>query len=344
MKKLAFLVILIIFVFGLSGIYTVTASTTSSFSPIEIEPPNEILFTIPVGEDGIHYAGEDNPDVMRWGPTAMAVAPDGSFWIADTADNRLIHFSPKGELLEKIPTIDFIVGIGDLLVTSKDIWVLDMASFPAKVVQMAFDGKLLNAYDLPKGLRLENSLSGIALGTDGSILVEQGGGAIITRFISPTGKREQTVLDGYDYSGNFYLASPANLREEDTSSGLILIGDKQIEIKVENDLAGLNIIQINSDGGFFVEVVEMILDSAFRIDQKVYRYGSSGNLIGMARVPRAAEYVYVEHGIVAGPDNEVYALITKPKIAEVQKLIFVEKLAALLSKPEENITPTKRNP
>ena len=149
-----------------------------------------------------------------------------------------------------------------------------MASFPAKVVQMSFDGKLLDVYDLPKGLRLEDSLNGIALGTDGSILVEQGGGAIITRFISPTGKREQTVLDGYDYSGKLYSASPANLTKEDTSNGLILIGDKQIEITVENDLAGLNIIRINSDGGFFVEVVEMVLDSAFRIDQKVYRYES----------------------------------------------------------------------
>lgn len=335
MKKLAFLMILIIFAFGLFGIYTVTAGTASSFSPSEIEPPNEILFTIPVGEDGIHYAGEDNPDVMRWGPTAMAIAPDGSFWIADTADNRLIHFNPKGELLEKIPTIDFIVGIGDLLVTSKDIWILDMASFPAKVVQMSLDGKLLNAYDLPEGLRLEDSLSGIALGTDGSILVEQGGGVVITRFISPTGKQEQTVLDGYDYSGKIYSAFPADLRKEDASSGLISIGDKQIQVMVENELAGLNIIRINSDGGFFANVVEMVLDSAFRIDQKVYRYDSSGNLVGMARVPRAAEYVYVEHGIVAGPDNEVYALITKPKIAEIQKLTFVDTLPPILSKPVE---------
>ena len=62
----------------------------------------ELVFTIPVGEDGIHYEGEGVPEMLTWGPTAFTVAPDGSFWIADTVGNRLLHYSSKGEFLSAI--------------------------------------------------------------------------------------------------------------------------------------------------------------------------------------------------------------------------------------------------
>ncbi len=334
MKKITFLVISILFAFALSGIYRVTAVTNSSAAPIDIETQNELVFTIPIGEEGIHYDGEENPEVFKWGPTAMAIAPDGSFWIADAPGNRLIHLNVKGELLEKIPTIDYIVGIGDLLVTSEEIWILDMASYPAKVVQMSLDGKFRNAYDLPEGLQLENSLSGIALGSDGSILVEQGGGYKISRFISPAGEVDQTPLSGYEYHGKNYSVSPANLTSEYASKGSILVDDRQFDVVVENDLAGLSILNVRDNGEFFVEVVEMVLDTAFRIDQKVYHYDPSGNLIGMGRVPRSEIYIYVEHGIIVGPDGSVYALIPKQKYAEVQRLTFVEKLPPVLAPPK----------
>ncbi len=336
MKKKIYLVISILFAFALSGIYEVTAVTNSSAAPIDNETQNELMFTIPIGEDGMHYDGEDNPDVMRWGPTAMTIAPDGSFWIADAPGNQLIHLNVKGELLEKIITTDNAVGIGDLLVTSDLIWILDMASYPAKVVKMAFDGKFLNAYDLPEGLRLENSLSGFAFDSEGSILIEQGGGYKISRFISPTGDVDPTPLNGYEFFDKTYSASPADLTSEYASKGYILVGDERIDVEVENDLAGLSILNVRDNGEFFVEVVEMALDTTYRIDQKVYHYDHSGNLIGMGRVPRSDMYTYVEHGIVVGPDGSVYALIPKQKWAEVQRLTFVELLPPVLAPPKTN--------
>jgi len=68
----------------------------------------------------------------------MTIAPDGTFWIADTADNHLLHFDSKGVLLDKIDVGNFAVGVGDIEVTSNAIWVLDMASIPPKVVQLSF--------------------------------------------------------------------------------------------------------------------------------------------------------------------------------------------------------------
>jgi len=333
MKKLAFLVILIIFVFGLSGIYTVTAGTTSSFSPIEIEPPNEILFTIPVGEDGIHYEGVDNPDMLIWGPAAFTVAPDGTFWIADTPDDHLLHFNPNGELIDKIFIGDFVIGAGDLEVASSTIWVLDVASVPPKVVQLYSNGKIIGLHDLPKGLWLEDGLSGIAIGTDGSLLIERMGGHEITQLITPEGEQNIKDLEGYEIQGKVYSAHPADMRENDASEGYIQAGDKRIEVSVVNDLGGLSLLHINSDGSFLAQVVELVLNKSFQVDQKVYRYDASGSLIGMARVPLASQYTTVEHGVAAGPEGEVLAMITRPDGVEIHKLSFHSKLEPILIPP-----------
>ncbi len=136
---------------------------------------HEIIFSIPAGDKGIHYAS-DGPDMLIWGPPAFAVAPDGTFWMADTPDNHLLHFDSNGALLDKIYVGNFAVGVGDIDITSTAIWMLDMASIPPKVVQLSLNGEVEGLYDLPEGLYPEDGLSGIAIGSDGSVLVEQGDG------------------------------------------------------------------------------------------------------------------------------------------------------------------------
>ena len=61
---------------------------------------NEVVFSIPLGDQGIHYEGQDNPNMLTWGPTALVVAPDGTFWIADAADDHLLRYSPKRNFTE----------------------------------------------------------------------------------------------------------------------------------------------------------------------------------------------------------------------------------------------------
>jgi hypothetical protein len=80
----------------------------SAFSQ-EFNVNNDIVFSIPLGENGIHYEGSDNPDAFIWGPPAFTMAPDSTFWIADTPDDHLLQFSSKGMLLSKIAIGDFII-------------------------------------------------------------------------------------------------------------------------------------------------------------------------------------------------------------------------------------------
>ena len=125
------------------------------------------------------------------------------------------------------------------------------------------------------------------------------------------------------------------MREKDASQGYILAGEQRIDVEVANDLGGLSILHINPDNSFYVKVVELVLNGSFQVDQKVYHYDASGDLLGMARVPLAAQFTPVVHGIVAGPGNEVYALITKPNGAEVQRLSFDTELTPILVPPVE---------
>ncbi len=98
-------------------------------------------------------------------------------------------------------------------------------------------------------------------------------------------------------------------------------------------------MHINSDGSFLAQVVELVLNKSFQVDQKVYRYDASGKLSGMSRVPLSSQYTTVEHGLAVGPDGEVYALITKPDRGEIHRLEFTANLLPILIPAAEKDEP-----
>jgi len=62
----------------------------------------EVVFSIPIGQDGVQYRGLDIPDMEITGPNNLAVLPDGAFVLADLIGNRLLWYSPVGELLREV--------------------------------------------------------------------------------------------------------------------------------------------------------------------------------------------------------------------------------------------------
>jgi len=123
-------------------------------APAQNEESYEVIFTIPIGEDGVHYEGAGIPEMLTWGPAAFTVASDGSFWIADTVGDRLLRYSPAGNLLDKSDLKGLAVGVTDIEVASYGIWVLDQASMPPTVLTVGEDGTQVGMYDLTSGLQL----------------------------------------------------------------------------------------------------------------------------------------------------------------------------------------------
>jgi len=337
MRKLKLISAFVLLALAVGFLIEVLSNATSPVGAQEGDI-NEIVFIIPVGKEGVQYEGENVPEMLTWGPTAFAVAPDGSFWIADTVGNRLLHYSPKGDTLGVISLASKVVGIGDLEVTSSEILVLDIAAIIPKVLRLSPNGELLASYELPEGLRLEDGLSGIALGDRGEVLVECEGGVFVYQLVDAEGKLAPRPLEGYIHRGRLYRARPADLTSANTARGNITAGDTRIEVVVPHDLGGLRILGFGPDSSFYVLVEEVTVKGAIQVDQTVRHYNAAGELLGLARVPLSEQYTYVAHGLAVGPEGAVYALVTRPDRVEVRRLRFSKEL-----KPVLPATPMKKS-
>jgi hypothetical protein len=320
----------VVLTIALLGMATPLSSLTATASYADANT-HETVFIIPVGKDGVQYEGE-RPEMLTWGPTAFAIAPDGSFWIADTVGNRLLHYSPKGEALNAISLNEHqVVGVGDLEITASAIWVLDIAAVIPRVLCLSPDGELLASVEVPKELGLANGLSGIAVSDRGEVLIEREDGAFVSQLVDADGKVAPVALDGYIHGGRLYTAGPADLAAVDATRGHIMAGDKRVEVGVTHRLGGLRLLSVNADDDLNVVVDEVaIADSRVQVDQTVRHYNPAGELLGLARVPLAEQHAYVAHGLAVSPDGGVYALITRPDRVEVQRLRFSHELRPIL--------------
>ncbi len=288
----------------------------------------EVVFTVPVGESGLLYADYDRPEMLAWGPSALAVGQDGTFWIADAVGNRLRQYQRDGKLLKTIDTAKYAQGLSDISVGKDGIFVLDMAAINPMVWHFDFEGAVLGSYESP--VTLADGLSGIAYTPEGGLFLEQEGGLRLRQLVNPTGELTDRAVEGYPYNGKLYQAAPADLRSENSRQGRLQVGDVRIIVTTKNQLAGLRILDVNSEGDFDAIVDELVSTPMAHIDQRVHRYDAEGKQIGVARVPLAGQVTHMENGLAVGPDGAVYALVTRAKQVQVHRLIFRETLDSIL--------------
>jgi hypothetical protein len=268
---------------------------------------------------------------MRWGPQAFAVAPDGTFWIADSAADpaQILNFTPEGELVRGIQLPGTVVGMSDIEVDDSQIVLLDEASLPPKVIRLNIDGTLAGRYDIPAGRRLPGGVTGIALGDGGEVILEWRLGETLTQFIDARGQASWSDLDGYLRDGRLYLGDPVNIMSEVTNSGAVSANGRTIEIQVSHQLAGLRILGVNDDGGYYVLADDLISQPALQVDQIIHRYTPEGDLVGSTRVPMELRYAPVLHELALGPDGSVYMMRAQPEYMEILRLLFADELAPL---------------
>ena len=307
---------------------TVTVIPTATSSPIyctEVEDGKlyDVVFSIPTGENGIHYEGGDVPESLRWGPAAFTISNDGVFWIADTAGDRLLSFTSEGAFFGKIDLEGLAVGATDLVVENDVILVLDQSSFPPKVLRLTIEGDLSGSYDLPKGLYLEDGLTGIALGDQGELLVERIFGLYVTQFLNAKGDLiEKIETTGYPHNGRLYSAYGNGPASDNPKHGFINIGSEKIGIDTTYDLGGIQILGFGESDDFYVLIEEVVQNPAIQVFQTIRHYDIKGNLLGIASMPLDEQYTYVVHDFAFGADGCPYALATRPDHGEILRLYF----------------------
>lgn len=309
-------------------------------SPVAVGDKDQVIFTIPAGEDGdgAHYDGVGQVEMQRTGPAGFTVAPDGTFWVLDTEALRLLHFGRNGERLRTVDLAAQPRSLIDIEATTTDVYVLDAFPTPPLVLRLASDGILEETYPLPEEFRLETLLTGIAVTDAGHLLIEQDGGIMLSRLLDDQGRIDPVRVDGFSYRGRLYSARPAGIHAPDNRVGYLTLGDLEVEVKMEHFLGGLRIAGFAPDGSVWVRLEEVTLESEMAVDQTVRLYSPEGNLLGMARVPVAEQYTYVGQPVAIGPGGEAYALLTQPDHVEIRRLAVRPSLEPLLP-PAGSPTP-----
>ena len=282
-----------------------------------------VLFSIPVGDEGLHYGGERGPESEIWGTAGFRLSSDGTFLVPDTAANTILRYAPDGSRLEPI-RVDTGGGVVDVAASGSTIFALDAAGPEPKIYRLSTDGTLLETITLPDEVRAKG-LSGINVNEQGQVMAESWGGASTLR-LNGTGQAAETARP--DRLG---IQTP-NLSDgsADHSIGFVIKDGSRIPIKVDHILGSLSVIGTAADESLFVLVEELSETPTLYVDQRVQHYSKSGILLGVARVPVAQRCTYVAHGVVVARDANVYALVTHPDRVDVVRLSLKQRLRSIL--------------
>ena len=311
---------------------------TSTLAPVAIDVVegdglnHELVFAI---RNAGRYSGESGqPAWLGWGADNFALAPDGSFWIADTpADpDRLLHYSPQGELLQAIPLLfgDRRYWTRDLAADASGVWVLDYISQPGLVLHFSQDGGLPARYEIPEQfatyIQEGNILPGLW-----HILYAQGGKVLLE---GPLGIVEMTLsgdgvsfreVKNYPIGGHTYTEVENGLMVDDLRVGLKLL-------QPDHFLNSAWLLGAASDGSFYVRMDEGNNDQgkAEPPDRYVRRYSSPGDLLGVALLPLPE--LDQAYDVTLGPDGNVYAMYSRTDHSvEFLRLRFYTGTPPLLS-------------
>lgn len=300
----------------------------------------ETLFTVPVGSGSVEYAPR-MPEIERWGPKAVAIAPDGSFVIANTYRVNLLRYSATGNLLQTIDLSTVARGITDLKVTPAGIFVLDSAAQEPVVFHINPQGRIVGKHLVPAALRA--GLSGLALGSGGDLLLEHEG-KIKHRLLQANGQPA-----GYSQAAPEVGGQPLVIGRPDWSSASthgrakLMVGSKQIEIRVPHMLATPRLLGSASARSFYMIVEEVTHndEGAMQIDLTLRHYNADGQLLGMTRYPLAEQAVAVDHPFAIGRDGAVYGLLTREDHVAVVRFGFTPALEPILSAKPTQPLPEK---
>jgi len=313
------------------------SSTPSSPPPIVIENYSDILyetvFTIPVGEAGVAYRGVDMPGMEITGPDALAILSDMSVVVADLIGNRLLSYDSKGKLLEAVDLYSQeIVNIWDLRTFKDELILLEISLNISperyRVNRLSANGRLIAAYDIPRGYHLQDGLTGIAVDCEGQILLEMKSGYKYYRLVDSAGNLN------FSDTNNDYLCSGKSYRVVGSDIGKpakLAAGNVELETQFTVGLGGLRLLGVLADGSVYVVREDVVAKQPMiTVDQTVHYMSADGLQLGVARVPIAEAYYYVMRNLAVGPDGYVYALLPRPDAVHIVRLKLFRSIAPLV--------------
>ena len=310
-----------------------TKETPASLTPapsetVQLPEKDQIVFTIPNTEPWSGREGDARPDWKGWGAETFTVAPDGTFWIADTAvyPNRLLQYNPQGELLKEIALQDILVYAYNVLVTQDGIWVLDISAEQPKVVRFGADGELLSWVDIPdlmmtyEGQFVANGVFSLWIGEENELILNGING--LYELLDAFGEMVAQPLDALAYYEHTYQVG---IYDQATGQLPIFVDGAPFETSSDFFVEAEPFLGFNPDGSF--ALAGYVQDNEYQMDHLVKYYTPVGELLGTARQRPQTFYKDWNHHLAFGPDGSIYQLLSNPDHSvQIVRLGFAKNL------------------
>lgn len=321
--------LLLIIVVGLSA--CTPAAPVGVVTPSSSEPPtvirtavpsaagrieDAVVFIIPNEEPFSGREGDPRPDWLGWGAGALDVAPDGSFWIADTAaaPQRLLHYTPYGVQLDEISLEGVAKSIQDIAAGVGELWLLDYNASEIRVIKLGLDLRQNEIFSVPaelyshNGTPVANGIFSLQMAPDGGLVI--GGISGLTLLVNAAGREVDTHLSGWSANGHIYRSSA------DTAEGLsnLVIDGRPIPMGGSLSLEAEPFLGFNPDGTFPIVLrreASAAAGAEAAVDWMVAHVREDGTVIGYAGLPQRMPWQAFNHELALGPDGHVYALFSK---------------------------------
>ena len=305
------------------------AGTSADGAPPRFQDP-ELLFSLDVGQD-ISYAGT-GPEQLLWGPAAGAVTSDGTVWIADGADHRLLGYTTGGRQVAAVDLSKELVGIGDVEARGTQLVVLDIAAVvPEVLIVEPYVGEVIDRWPVPEGARLADGLSGVWVQPDGSVFAELEGGIDLR----PVGlQADPTASATY----NTEIGEVRITGSDHTLGGSasFLVNNHQLRVNVQNYIGTAQLIGATDSWiGLALDEVSQHPDGRIMADQTVRLIDPNGEQVGIARLPLSSFVVSVAEPVTVTPGGDIIALIPRSRRVDVVKLPVVDRLDPVLPSAAE---------
>ena len=294
---------------------TTTTIAGTSTTVTTLPPVATASFTVPVGVNGVTYDEGPYPS----GPSSFVVVADGGVVITDTAavrdaTPRLLRFDASGNAEEPIPMQDYrAVSMIDIASDGLRLAVLDIyvALDEYRVLVLDASGSLESQIDIPEGFHLENGLTGL-LWDDQGLLLEIEGGTRYAR-LEPDRNPEPTttlIIDGVAVT----LTDAGQVTT-------VQIDEDAFEVTRSTQFGDVGLIGLAPDGSVLLHLDEVFDDPAgLRVERRVQRYSTDGELLREVSVDLAEQYVQIVHQLEMTADGAVAHMVSLPDRVEVRIL------------------------
>ncbi|HEU4507595.1 MAG TPA: hypothetical protein VFR78_05100, partial [Pyrinomonadaceae bacterium] len=166
---------------GNTALNQLSASPTPS--PSATPAQASVVLSIPVGEGGVAFENTDAEELEPWGPTAFTSGPDGTLYVADAVNSKILRFRPDNSQLPAIEVANAVL-ITDITVSKDSIFVLDQGVMPPAIIELSLTGEPKERAALStaphgglKHFREVRTLTGVELAANDELLLQFEAGA-----------------------------------------------------------------------------------------------------------------------------------------------------------------------